>query len=242
MNNMALRGGVSPYRAYAQAVKLRRLDGKRLHFDKGSWLLGENEHLESATHAVALVPQLKIGWQFWRDGEPGDECIGLLSQGFQPPKRHELGDLDETLWERKSDGKPKDPWSKVNLLPLVLKTNEEVVTYTTPSLGGFAAIGELCEAFDTAPPATLPLIALEANWYTHKAYGRVHVPVLKILKYVPAARFDAILAASRGEPIAQPIEAPATAGAVAAKVDQAPPIESIDDGYAGPDNLDDINF
>jgi hypothetical protein len=185
---MIMRNGVSVYRAYAQAVKSRRLDGPRVHFDKGFWLRGENERLDNGTHAVAFAPELKIGWQFWLDGEPGDEVTGLLSQGFQPPPRSSLGDMDKTLWERKADGTPKDPWSKVNLLPLVLPKTNEVCTYTTTSKGGFAAVGELCEAFDTAPPDMLPLIALEADSYTHKEFGRVWVPVLKVLKYVPAAR------------------------------------------------------
>jgi hypothetical protein len=187
-------------------VKSRRLDGPRLHFDKGFWLRGENERLDNGTHAVAFAPELKIGWQFWLDGEPGDEVTGLLSQGFQPPPRSSLGDMDKTLWERKADGTPKDPWSKVNLLPLVLPKTNEVCTYTTTSKGGFAAVGELCEAFDTAPPDMLPLIALEADSYTHKEFGRVWVPVLKVLKYVPAARFNAMLASVRGGSIAQRVE------------------------------------
>jgi hypothetical protein len=258
MNTMVSKTGMSPYRAYAQAVKANRLDGKRLHFDKSFWLLGENERLENSTHAVAIVTQLKIGWQFWRGGEPGDEYTGLLSEGFRPLQRRELGDLDETLWERKSDGTAKDPWSKVNLLPLVLADTNQVCTYTTPAKGGFSAIGALCEDFDDhGGPDVLPLIALEADSYTHKTYGRVHVPVLRRLKYVPAARFNAALASVRGERTTQPpvsdpeTERPAggrmtvTSGRQSAPPTaplEAPPISDDDDSYAGRTLNDDIPF
>jgi hypothetical protein len=197
---------VSPFRAYAQAVKARRLDGKRGHFDKGAWLKGENDVIERGTQAVAIMPELRIGWQYWCDGSPGEERTGLLSEGFVPPKRHELGDLDQALWERKPDGSPKDPWANINILPLILLETSEVVSYTTSSKGGFAALGALCESFDTAPEGSLPVIAFESSFYQHKSFGRVYIPVLKFERYVEGARFVAILTSERGEQPAQPIE------------------------------------
>lgn len=249
MNSIVMRSdALSVYKVYARAVALRKLDGKRVHFDKGVWPYGENERLENGTHVIPFVPQMQIGWQSWRNGEPGESDLGLLSEGFRPRQRRELGDLDKSLWERNPDGTEKDPWVFTNLLPLIKAQTNEIFTYTTSSKGGLAAIGALCDDFDAAPPGTLPLVALEASSYMHRnrSFGRIWIPVFTPLKFVEAAPYDAILAASRGERIGRPSEASAqiepTSREEGPQQPEAPPIVDAEDGYAGPDSLDDIDF
>ena len=137
------------------------------------------------------------------------------------------------------------------MLPMISLQNFEIFTFVTPSRGGFQALGKLSAAYaDLGDPALCPVVALSTDSYMHKvkAYGTIYVPVFNVVKYVPAARFNAILASARGErtaqsPVSEPeVERPArqsiTSGRQSAPP-EAPPID--DDGYAGV-NPSDIEF
>jgi hypothetical protein len=223
-------GKLNPYQNYARAVAIRRLDGERLHFNKGAWLVGENGVLEDGATLVAIVPQLRIGWVKFRANAKVDEAMGYLSEGFVPPRRDQLDDDDGVNWEKQPDGQTKDPWTQVNELVMISPENDEVFTLTTGSKGGFAAIGGLCADF--APDFGMyPLVRPSSDSYQHKvrAYGRIYVPLLPVLKWVEAAPFDAILAKSRGKAA---VETPKPIGS---GPDDFPP--DYGDGGGEPENV-----
>jgi hypothetical protein len=52
------------------------------------------------------MPTLAPGWVKWENGLPTEQVIGLVVDGFTPPKRKDLGDTDECLYFCVSTVKP----------------------------------------------------------------------------------------------------------------------------------------
>jgi len=185
----------------------RAFAGELLKFLQGDFLAGqENREIPLGTRLAALMPTLEIGWQRWDDNRPGERRMGLVSEGFVPPKRSELGDLDERLWDVDSDGKPRDPWQFSNQIVMIDPADgDNVYTFTTSSKGGLGAIGELCRTYGKnlrQQPERIPVIALDAGSYQHrdKSRGRIKFPVFRIIDWAPESDFTAALALARGEP------------------------------------------
>ena len=89
--------------------------------------------------------------------------MGAIGEGFAPPKRNELGDTDQSLWERYDDDRPRDPWQFSNYVVLVNVDTSDLFTFTTSSRGGLNAIGELSKVYGKRirqTPDELPLVEL----------------------------------------------------------------------------------
>src|SRR5262245_27050362 len=72
--------------------------GELMKYSKGDYLVGQfNRHLADGTKLIAAMDTLQVGFQKWEAQRPIAYRIGLLVDGFVPPKRDELGDLDERL-------------------------------------------------------------------------------------------------------------------------------------------------
>ncbi len=69
---------------------------------------------------LAIMASQKWGWlKFGWDGKP-HKIVGLVEdENFTPPERHELGDLDESLWPTGLEGSRTDPWKEVGSIDLV---------------------------------------------------------------------------------------------------------------------------
>src|SRR5262249_54575450 len=134
------------------------------------------------------------------DNKPTDHIMMRVADGKQMPKRAELGDTDQSLWEVDSRGKRRDPWQFTNYL-LLMSDSSELFTFTTSSRGGIGAIGELCRRYSRHHkhhPDVLPMIALDVDSYQHKVkeYGRIKFPKFTPMGWQPKATFDAALAAA----------------------------------------------
>ena len=93
--------------------------------------------------------QTLIGYmQFNGEGEPPDRRMGLLYDGYIMPPRATLGDTDVSQWEIGLDGKPADPWQHFIYLVLQRGDTGELFTYTTSSVTGRRAIGNLLRHYD----------------------------------------------------------------------------------------------
>jgi hypothetical protein len=179
--------------------------GRFLKFNKGDFIAGADGDLMNGASLVALMPDLMTGCQKWFSGKLLDERMGLVANGYQPPARDTLGDIDEALWEPDLNGEGKDPWSYLYKLPMVSPDRSEEYIFGTSSNGGKRAIAELCKAYSRRHKSSqLPVVALESSSYVHpnKALGRVKVPVFKIVGWVEGP--DA------GTPPALPASAPPT--------------------------------
>ena len=183
----------SYFEKYGQAASGRRFVGDLLKFDKGgNYVAGqENHEIARGTKMVAYMDTLRIGWVCWEEGRPVDERMGLVGEGFVPPKRSELDRTDESLWEEYEGGESRDPWQFSNDLVLLDPQDGQFYTFVTSSKGGLGAIGKLAEKYGNhlrQSPGEWPVVALESDSYQHKirAYGRIKFPVLRTVEWVAA--------------------------------------------------------
>jgi len=246
----------NPLMAYARAFRAHEIDGQLIKFTRGKWYL-ETALIPIGTQLVAVLSRLRIGWVRWSDNVPTDHLMGCAAEGFSPPRRSELGDLDRTLWEPDSKGSPRDPWQFANNLPLVSPKNlSGIYTYSASSRGGLGAIADLIWNHG-GNTKQLPVVSLEADSYPHRdrSYGLIDIPVLKIVGTVDAALYLAALNRAAGgveQPeVAQlagitPAASPALPARVKYAAEFAPPItEDIKapaQPFGGFDPSDEIPF
>jgi hypothetical protein len=155
--------------------------GKLLKFAKGHYQIGDDE--VTGHTCLAHVDKMMRGWVKFGDGKVADQRVGKVADGFEVPKRDELGDLDQDQWERDAAGKPRDPWALQYYLPVEDMDTGDVAVFVTSSRGGIGAIGQLCDTFAKNVRNGLPIIKLGVSSYKHKAYGRIEVPDFQIVSW-----------------------------------------------------------
>lgn len=202
--SMAQPAGRNAFESYGQQMSISSITGTLIKFNKGDWVTGDDEDLEENTELVANMDQLMVGWIKWVDNRPAEQIMGPVAEGYQPPRRNELGDTDQNEWEVDDQGRPRDPWQFSNYI--VMKdpgqdpTAENLYTFATSSKGGLGAIGALCREYGKEMrrrPDEYPIVRLGGDSYRHAQYGRTHVPTLTIIGWEPKGQFnqDAIEAA-----------------------------------------------
>jgi hypothetical protein len=67
------------------------------------------------------------------------------------PQRKMLGDLDEATWPSGLSGQPTDPWQHQMNLVLQDRATGELYTFSTSSMTGRRAIGNLLRHYDRLP-------------------------------------------------------------------------------------------
>lgn len=178
--------GGDPFSTYGEIAS--RGGATYLRFSKGEWLLGKDENTDhEGRQLAARMDGLMIGWVHWEDRRPVERVMGLLVDGFKPPLRSELGDLDQDLWPKDSEGRPQDPWQLTNELPMADLDTGEQILFTANSTGAIGAIGNLCKAYGKEyrlREGQVPVIELNTDSYKHTVYGKVWVPVLPIKGWV----------------------------------------------------------
>jgi len=196
MNDIATRPGstavptpaANPFTAYGEAASQKSIVGKLLKFSKGDYFAGQDEdEVEEGTTFVANMDEMLVGWIRWESNKPTDQIMGKVSDGYQPPRRNELGETDHTQWEVDDNGKQRDPWQLSNYLLLKgTGDDSELYTFTASSKGGLNALGDLCKAYGKAMaqhPGEYPVVAIGVDAYDHpnRSYGRIKVPTFKIV-------------------------------------------------------------
>ena len=202
-------GGVAanPFTAYGEQASQKSIVGQLLRFTKGDFLAGQDdEEVPVGTQFVANMDEMLAGWIRWEQNKPTDHVMGKVSEGYQPPRRNELGDTDKENWEIDSQGQQRDPWQFSNYLLMKDVGNAELYTFTTSSKGGLNALGDLCRAYGKAMPqrpSEYPVIAIGVNAYDHpnRAFGRIKVPTFEIKSWAPKTAFaDDAPAVDPGKP------------------------------------------
>ena len=239
MSNKVAVPKANPFANY-QRQMTRAFPGTLLRFVKGDWTVGKDgDVLAAGAQLVPVMDKLMIGWPFWQGGEPSDARMGFYVDGFMPPKRRELADVDKASWEIGANGEPRDPWAYTNALPLVSLDLSKVYTFTTSSSGGRTAVDDLCMYHSAASLGMYPLVALEASSYMHskREIGRVKVPVFRVVGKVDAAPYDRAVAQALGA-LAASTETPHPASSISylkpaigdMSREAPPPIEAVPDG------------
>lgn len=136
---------------------------------------------------IALCDQTLVGFvRFNGEGNSPDYRLGPLFDGFEPPARETLGDTDPSTWELGLDGKPADPWRSFMYLVLQRGDTGELFTYTTASITGRRAVGNLLRHYgrmQKTHPDAYPIIRLKTGGFKHKdeRVGWVNVPVFAVV-------------------------------------------------------------
>lgn len=182
---VAMQGGYDPYAAYGQEAANA---GAYLKFSKGEWQLGQNaDEVALGRRLAGNMDELSIGWIRWEEGKPAERRMGLLVQGYKPEPRAALGYTDQADWELDEEGRPKDPWSFTNELPLADPSDGEQMTFSASSKGGIGCIGNLCKAYARASQRAqglIPVLELQRDSYMHPVYKKTYVPVLNIVDWI----------------------------------------------------------
>lgn len=208
--NLPSTESTNSYLAYANSVTASRIVGKLLKFTKfGEFLAGEEgTEVPMGTELIVHGDEMYVGWQKWDDSRPVDHIMGRLCDGFEPPKRSELGDLDESLWETNDDGKPRDPWQNSAYTIMYDPKAGQIYTFATSSKGGHKANGTLAKAYYTharMTPDMFPVIQL--NWYEYphrdRKLGQIRNPQFDVVGWTQRNRIDEALQAAVGEATAQ---------------------------------------
>jgi hypothetical protein len=175
---------IDPYAEFGDEFGgLSYIHGDLLRFTKhGKYKAGqEQEEVEDGTRVLAYMPGLMKGYVKWQDQKPVKHVLGLVAEGFHPPSRDELGDLEVKLWTE-LNGKKIDPWQYTAYIPMLDDTGR-LYTFVTASKGGLGMLSELSKKY--APrrkmrPDDIPIIKLGGRSYDHPDYGETFAPVFKI--------------------------------------------------------------
>jgi hypothetical protein len=177
-----------PFDALAASMVQPGMNGEPLKFSKGKWFggRGNDEYAVDGRLLVADLENLMVGWRRWFDKRITDQVVGVVAEGFKPPQRNDLADLDDQKWERDAAGKPVDPWQFGFYLRLVDESDDaKSFAWSATSSGGRKAVGQLVTEFvrrrKKHPNACTPLVKLSTDFYRHRDYGRVDVPLLEIV-------------------------------------------------------------
>jgi hypothetical protein len=205
------------FQRYGAAATQRSIIGSLLRFTKyGDYHYGQyDDELKHGTQLAAHMQTTLVGWQKWQGNRPVDAVMGLLAEGFEPPRRDKLGDLDQAQWETDEKKQPRDPWQFTTMLVLSDPRNNDLFTFSTSSKGGLNAIGELAKAYSNhlrVAPDEVPIVELQRGSYKHpvKEYGEIRFPILKPVNWIPTSQLPP-LDGSAPEALAAPEEEPAPA-------------------------------
>lgn len=158
--------------------------GDLLKFNKGEWLVGQDEtEMPLGTELIAAMHLLQSGWIRWEDGKPVEILMGFRAEGFRPAVRESLGYTDKSQWGE-LNGKIIDPWRRTDTLLLADPSDGRVFTFSPSSDGGLQAIKALTKEYGSHIRETsneIPIVKLGSTWYKHPEYGKTYKPVLELV-------------------------------------------------------------
>ena len=196
---------------YGRAATSRSIFGRLLKFSKfGEYRAGQyDDEVAKGTRLAAYMNSFCIGYMRWEASRPVETIMGPVGEGFIPPKREDLGYLDQSQWEKFDDGRLKDPWSFCNSIVLYdqREAGDGYYTFTTSSQGGIKALGLLSYEYGNRlrqKPDEFPVVALGVGSYQHpnRAYGEIRYPVFEVVDWVPVNRLPPLEGATPAAQVA----------------------------------------
>jgi hypothetical protein len=163
-------------------VPIFKLDGNTGEYHR----VGKNNTGLMNGQKLACDPADAItGWQRFKDNVP-IYCLGRVADGYQPPEREELGDLDPNK---------KDPWARIDLLPFWDVESREVLLFSATSQGSRDAVANLIGtlvnniAANSEDSNKVPLVELATDSYVNNHGKQIFYPLFEIVEWIerPAA-------------------------------------------------------
>ena len=97
---------------YLDATSPVGVVGRLVKFNKEAKFVTADDDvpIDESAEFIALVPETLVGWiKFFNDGTTAPlRVMGALYDGFTPPRREMLGDLDQAEWPAGPSGEPED--------------------------------------------------------------------------------------------------------------------------------------
>src|SRR5262249_27276931 len=85
--------------------------GRIIGLSKDGKIVFRDDQTQVPDHIYAVLDEeTLVGWIKFNEGEQPDRHMGLIAEGFVPPSRESLGDLDEAAWPEGINGGAEDPW------------------------------------------------------------------------------------------------------------------------------------
>jgi hypothetical protein len=169
---LAVNGG-SPVGAYL-AQHAVGTNGTFIKFAKDGLYRKQADDVQipTGTEVAVVYEEIRVGWiKFGEKGQQPERKMGPVFDGFVPPVREELGDLDETQWEIGLSGKPNDPWQFQVLVPMHDIKNGEMYIFGTTSLTGRRECDKLisaCARMQKSEPDFYPVVKLDISGFQHR--------------------------------------------------------------------------
>ena len=185
---------VAALTAYLDQVAPAPCIGKLVKFSKlGEFLKGQDcDLIPEGTVAVAACDLALRGFIHWHENKPIEQRLVLLASGAPLPERKELGRMDKSEWPKDSNGNPgRDPWQPVLYVPLMLRDEGELCTFTTGSTSGINSTHRLLRLYATHArrhPEAYPVVKLAKSFFIPKkdpSIGKVLFP-----DFLPAGWVD----------------------------------------------------
>jgi hypothetical protein len=134
---------------------------------------------------ILLVLGIVTCWVRWWDHAPTEHRV--TQSGQMHPRREDLPDQDQKLWQPGLDGtNTTDPWKDTRYVHLIdLQTGRDY-TLVTDSTGGRMAVGELKSSIRNvrmAHPRAMPIIKFGSTTFKSKKYGLVARPILEVVEW-----------------------------------------------------------
>lgn len=163
-----------------------RADVKYLKFTKfGEYAAGKDgTPVALGTQMIALMREYQIGWIKWVNNRPVERSMGRLSDPrYHKKTRAQVEDgEDPSTWELNAKGERASPWRETCELPLLKVGTTEFFVFSTSSLGGRKACGELARAYKLHGKLDVfPVIGLQTSSYIHPIYKKIINPKFDVV-------------------------------------------------------------
>jgi hypothetical protein len=159
----------------------RPIRGSLIKCNDGQWLRGKEATPLNGTCLAAVA--VRDVWTKWSEGKPSEYLF--REPGKNMAEREDLGDLDQEDWDVGPDGQKRDPWVQTKLLYLMDEKTAELLTYSTSTMGGRAAIGDLAEQIAVkrmGHPRAIPIVEL-GNATMRTKFGNKLRPHLQVIDW-----------------------------------------------------------
>jgi hypothetical protein len=159
----------------------------------------DDAEIPKGTTAVLIYDQIRVGWiKFMGKGNQPTRHMGPVFEGFVPPDRESLGDLDEAEWEEGLSGRAVDPWQFQVLLPLQDTQSGELLIFGTSSITGRRACDNLislCGRMQRSEPDFYPVVRLDVSGFQHRdeRVGWVKTPAFTRVGKAPKSDVSAAI-------------------------------------------------
>jgi hypothetical protein len=179
---------VDPYQAFADDTLAAAIAGDLLTFVKGNWRRGEEKAtVPPEARFLCNMEEIWTGWVRWDNKKPVEHRITRLIDRQPKLTRGELGHTDESVWETDPQGNPRDPWAETDRMVMrEAGKSEELLTFSTSSVGGHYALAKLCDAYARARlnhEGQWPVVMLVSETYVHDVYGEISKPLFKVTEW-----------------------------------------------------------